>query len=227
MADPTGKHTAITADAIAFGHGTAPVDGPALVPAIVQDATTGEVLMLAWQSREALDSMLASGLATFWSRSRKALWTKGETSGNRQIVRGVAVDCDADAVLLQVDPSGPACHTGERTCFHRGLAGTPETVRPALAPLAALDATLEVRRKDPPEGSYVAKLYGDEAKRHKKIGEEGAELIVASLKGDRQAIVAEAADLLFHMLVVLRAHGLGLADVATELEGRAGAPRRE
>jgi phosphoribosyl-ATP pyrophosphohydrolase/phosphoribosyl-AMP cyclohydrolase len=209
-------------DAVAFSKSP---DG--LVPAIVQDASTGEVLMLAWQSREALAATLASGDATFWSRSRQAMWKKGETSGNVQKVKSIGVDCDADAILMQVDPAGPACHTGERTCFYRGLEGAPASTPQSLAPLAALEQTLEGRRTHPPEGSYVAKLYADEAKRHKKIGEEAAELIIASLKGDRASIVGEASDLIFHTMVVLRTHGIGLGEIAAELEKRFGAPRRE
>lgn len=198
-----------------------------LVPSIVQDAATGEVLMLAWQSRESLAATAASGEATFWSRSRKSLWKKGETSGNVQKVKSISVDCDADAILLQVDPAGPACHTGERTCFYRNLEGAQIAAPQSLAPLTALEQTLEERRTNPPEGSYVAKLYADEAKRHKKIGEESAELIVASLKGERASIVAEASDLLFHTMVILRSHGIALGEVAAELERRFNAPRRE
>jgi phosphoribosyl-ATP pyrophosphohydrolase/phosphoribosyl-AMP cyclohydrolase len=197
-----------------------------LVPAIVQDAATGEVLMLAWQSRAALEKTLETGEATFFSRSRNELWHKGATSGNVQRVVGAAVDCDADAVLLQVTPAGPACHTGERTCFHRGLAGAAETTG-GLRGLAELERTLEARRTHPPEGSYVAKLYADEAKRHKKVGEEATELVVASLRGTREEIIGEASDLLFHTMVLLRTHGIALAEISSELERRFGAPRRE
>ncbi len=224
-----GKRESVPPDALSFGHGQAPADGPDLIPAIVQDARSGEVIMFAWQSREAVAATLATGDATFWSRSRRELWKKGETSGNVQKVRDISVDCDADAVLLQVDPAGPACHTGERSCFYRHLEGAPEAPVPvrALAPLLALEQTLEQRRHHPPEGSYVAKLYGDVAKRHKKVGEEATELVVASLTGDRKSIVAEAADLLFHALVLLRSHDIALAEVAQELEQRFNAPRRE
>lgn len=202
-------------------------DARGLVPCVVQDAATGEVLMLAWQNREALAETIRTGEATFFSRSRNELWRKGATSGNVQRVKSAATDCDRDAVLLQVEPAGPACHTGERTCFHAPLTGAEPARRTELAPLADLDRMLEDRRRDAPEGSYVAKLYANETKRHKKVGEEATELVVASLQGRRDEIVSEAADLVFHALVLLRAQGLGLGDVAAELDRRVGAPRRE
>ena len=196
-----------------------------LVPAVVQDARTGEVLMLAWQNREALERTLRTGKATFWSRSRNQIWEKGGTSGNVQHVRAVRVDCDADAVLLCVDPAGPACHTGERTCFYRGLEGAPEAPPPPGQTLAALEAVLRSRREHPPEGSYTARLFRDDALRHKKVGEEATELVVASLRGNREQIAGEAADLVYHAMVLLAAHGLGLADVAEALRSREGKRR--
>jgi phosphoribosyl-ATP pyrophosphohydrolase/phosphoribosyl-AMP cyclohydrolase len=197
-----------------------------LVPAVVQDAATGELLMVGFQDRSALAETLRTGEAWFWSRSRGELWHKGATSGHVMKVVAAAVDCDADTVLLQVKPAGPACHTGERTCFHRALEAVP-LARARWQTLAALEELLEERRTSPPEGSYVAKLYGDATKRHKKVGEEATELVIASLQGRREEIVAEAADLLFHTLVLLRSHGLGLDDVSAVLEQRVGAPRRE
>ena len=201
-------------------------DASGLIPAIVQDARSGEVLMLAWQSREALERTLATGKATFYSRSRKALWTKGETSGNTQGVQALKTDCDADAVLLRVEPAGPACHTGARSCFFRAVEGAPEASLSAGQTLANLERVLEERQKAPPPGSYTAKLFANQTTRHKKIGEEAAELIIASLGGKREEIVGEAADLLFHTMVLLRAHGLGLADVAEVLLARENGPRR-
>ncbi len=201
-------------------------DARGLVPAIVQDARTGEVLMLAWQNAEALEATRASGEATFFSRSRNEIWRKGATSGNVQRVKAAALDCDLDAVLLQVEPAGPACHTGERSCFHKPLEGFATTREP-LRGLVEVERTIAERRGSAPEGSYVGKLFGDETKRHKKVGEEATELVVASLRGRREEIVAEAADLVFHALVLLRSHDLGLAEVAAELERRIGAPRRE
>ena len=196
-----------------------------LLPAVVQDARTGEVLMLAWQNREALERTLQTGKATFWSRSRNELWEKGATSGNVQTVRAVRVDCDADAILLRVDPAGPACHTGERSCFFRGLQGAAEAPPSPGETLAALEAVLRARREKAPEGSYTARLLADEALRHKKVGEEASELIVASLRGEPQQIASEAADLVYHALVLLAAHGLGLEEVAAALRSREGKRR--
>jgi phosphoribosyl-ATP pyrophosphohydrolase/phosphoribosyl-AMP cyclohydrolase len=192
-------------------------DENGLVPAIVQDAASGEVLMLAWMNREALEKTLATGQATFWSRSRKELWVKGATSGNTQAVRAVRLDCDQDAVLLRVDPAGPACHTGARSCFFEALLDAPPAPGETLA---GLEKILRARKENPPEGSYTAKLYADEALRHKKIGEEAAELITASLRGTKDEIAHEAADLLYHALVLLQSHGMGLAEVAEVLRAR-------
>jgi phosphoribosyl-ATP pyrophosphohydrolase/phosphoribosyl-AMP cyclohydrolase len=197
-------------------------DDKGLVPAVVQDARTGEVLMLAWMNAEALEKTRTTGKATFWSRSRGELWVKGATSGNAQAVKSVSTDCDQDAVLVRVEPAGPACHTGARSCFFETLlegAPTPGET------LGQLELVLRERRTNPPQGSYVAKLLADEALRHKKIGEEAAELITASLRGKRDEIAHEAADLIFHALVLLQAHGMGLAEVAEELRKREGKRR--
>jgi phosphoribosyl-ATP pyrophosphohydrolase/phosphoribosyl-AMP cyclohydrolase len=212
-------------------------DARGLVPAVVQDARTGEVLMVAWQDRAALAQTLSTGKATFFSRSRDALWVKGETSGNTQAVRSVATDCDADTILLRVDPAGPACHTGARSCFFRAVeAEAPPAAtgtRTAAAAgqrtpgeiLAALEGVLRDRKTSPPPGSYTAKLFADEALRHKKVGEEATELVVASLRGNKEEIAWEAADLVYHTLVLLQAHGLGLAELAAALESREGKRR--
>jgi phosphoribosyl-AMP cyclohydrolase / phosphoribosyl-ATP pyrophosphohydrolase len=199
-------------------------DAQGLAPAIVQDAASGEVLMLAWMNRESLRRTLETRLATFWSRGRGELWVKGSTSGNTQAVRAVALDCDQDAILVRVDPAGPACHTGARSCF---LAGDPLLEAPP-APgetLAALERVLRSRKQSPPEGSYTAKLFADEALRHKKVGEEASELVVASLRGNRDEIAHEAADLLYHALVLLQAHGVGLQEVTSVLRSREGKRR--
>ena len=193
-------------------------DQNGLVPAIVQDAASGQVLMLAWMNREALDKTLSGGKATFWSRSRDQLWVKGETSGNTQWVQAVQLDCDQDAVLVRVDPEGPACHTGAQSCFFDALKQAPPAPGETLA---ALERVLESRKDAPPPGSYTAKLFADEALRHKKVGEEAAELITASLRGKREEIAHEAADLLYHAMVLLKAHGMGLKEVAEELRRRA------
>ena len=200
-------------------------DAQGLAPAVVQDAESGEVLMLAWMNRESLQRTLDTGLATFFSRSRGKLWVKGETSGNTQRVRAVRLDCDRDAILLRVEPAGPACHTGARSCF---LASEPLLDGPPSPgeTLAALERVLRSRQKAPPPGSYTAKLFADEALRHKKVGEEASELVVASLRGKREEIAHEAADLLYHALVLLQAHGMGLREIAEVLRGREG-KRRE
>jgi phosphoribosyl-ATP pyrophosphohydrolase/phosphoribosyl-AMP cyclohydrolase len=199
-------------------------DAQGLAPAIVQDAQSGEVLMFAWMNRESLKQTLETGLATFWSRSRGELWVKGATSGNKQDVRAVRLDCDRDAILVRVDAQGPACHTGARSCF---LATEP-LLDAAPSPgetLVGLERVLRGRREAPPEGSYTAKLFADEALRHKKVGEEAAELVVASLRGKKEEIAHEAADLLYHALVLLQAHGMGLADIAAVLRSREGKRR--
>jgi phosphoribosyl-ATP pyrophosphohydrolase/phosphoribosyl-AMP cyclohydrolase len=196
-------------------------DAQGLAPAVVQDDLSGEVLMLAWMSRESLQRTLDTGLATFWSRSRKQLWVKGATSGNTQRVRALRLDCDSDAILLRVEPEGPACHTGARSCF---LTGEPLQPTPGET-LAALERVLLGRKQEPPEGSYTAKLLSNEPLRHKKIGEEATELVMASLKGTKEEIAGEAADLLYHMLVLLRSHGLGLREVTEVLRAREGKRR--
>ena len=205
----------ISVDAVKF-------DAQGLAPAIVQDALSGEVLMLAWMNRESLVLTLSTGKATFWSRSRGELWFKGATSGNTQTIKSVRLDCDQDAILLVVEPAGPACHTGARSCFFESL----EEGRPTPGEtLGALERVLRERRTNPPEGSYTAKLFADEALRHKKVGEEATELVIASLRGDQKEIAHEAADLVYHALVVLQAHGMGLADIAEVLRAREGKRR--
>ena len=155
-------------------------DEKGLVPCVVQDARTGEVLTLAYMNREALERTHASGETWFWSRSREELWHKGETSGNVQRVRELRWDCDADAILALVEPAGPACHTGERTCFHNGEL---EPV-PAEA-LAALERTIERRREERPEGSYTAELLADPGRLGEKVREEAGEVArAAAEEGD-------------------------------------------
>ena len=197
-------------------------DAQGLAPAIVQDTLSGEVLMLAWMNRESLALTLRTGKATFWSRSRAELWVKGATSGNTQSIKSVRLDCDRDAILLRVEPAGPACHTGARSCFFEAMQDGPPSPGETLG---ALERVLRERRLKPPEGSYTAKLFADEALRHKKVGEEATELVIASLRGDKKEIAHEAADLLYPALVVLQAHGMGLADVSEELRSREGKRR--
>ena len=174
-------------------------------PAIVQDADDGRVLMLAWMDDEAERLTRESSEAWFWSRSRQQLWRKGETSGNTLAVEEIRDDCDGDALLLRVRPAGPACHTGARSCF---------------AP--ALWRTIMERKAERPEGSYVASLLdAGVARAAQKVGEEGVEVGLAAVSGDRDAVVAEAADLVFHLYVLLAAADVELAQVEDELERRA------
>jgi phosphoribosyl-ATP pyrophosphohydrolase/phosphoribosyl-AMP cyclohydrolase len=205
-------------------------DERGLVPVVAQDARTGEVLMLAWADAEALRRTLESGHATYWSRSRGELWTKGDTSGNAQAVDEVRVDCDGDAVLYRVRPAGPACHTGERSCFFRAVAGGElaggDDPRPVLA---RIDETIAARQAERPEGSYTTYLFAQGIdKILKKVGEEAAETIIAAKNEGTDPLRAESADLLYHLLVLWRAKGLALDEVFAELDERFGkAPRPE
>lgn len=188
-----------------------------LLPVVAQDAATGRALMVAWANQEALTRSLATGELHFWSRSRGALWRKGETSGNVLKLRSLHADCDADTVLALVDPTGPACHTGEETCFGE-LGGGP-----GAAPDAALGAlwwVIDERARTRPEGSYTTRLLGDENLRLKKLGEETAELVTALARADLERIPEEAADLLYHTLVALRGAGVHLGAVLAALEAR-------
>jgi phosphoribosyl-AMP cyclohydrolase / phosphoribosyl-ATP pyrophosphohydrolase len=190
-------------------------DEKGLVPCVVQDARTGEVLTLAYMNREALERTRASGETWFWSRSREELWHKGETSGNVQRVRQLRWDCDADAILALVEPAGPACHTGERTCFHNGeLEPVPGEA------LAALERTIEQRREERPEGSYTAELLADPGRLGEKVREEAGEVARAAAEEGDERVAAEAADVLYHLGVLLASRGLGFADAFAELNGR-------
>jgi len=217
----------IDPDAVRFG-----ADG--LVPAIVRDAADGEVLMLAWMDREALDTTLATGEVHFHSRSRDALWKKGETSGNTLSVRAIAADCDADALLVTADPAGPTCHRGTRTCFDAVDAPLP-TPTQGFAWLEQLWSTIADRAATRPGGSYTARLLNggvDAAAR--KVIEEASEVLIAA-KDDaaaesariprdatRVALAGETADLLYHALVVLAERDLAPAEVIAVLRDRAG-----
>jgi phosphoribosyl-ATP pyrophosphohydrolase/phosphoribosyl-AMP cyclohydrolase len=196
------------------------VDG--LVPVVAQDEMTGRVLMVAFANREALTASLETGQMHFWSRSRGALWRKGETSGNVLRLTSLHADCDADTVLAIVRPTGPACHTGEATCFGSGAVPLPTGAAPGDGGvLGRLDATIADRARARPEGSYTTKLLDDRNLRLKKIGEETAELVAALATSDVERGTEEAADLLYHVLVALRAEGAGLAAVLDALEARA------
>lgn len=204
-------------------------DERGLVPVVAQNARTGEVLMLAWANADALRLTVESGRAHYWSRSRGELWKKGETSGNAQEVDDVRVDCDGDAVLYRVVQTGPACHTGERSCFFRAvdgneLAGAPD-------PRHVLDrigATVEARHRDRPEGSYTTYLFAEGIdKVLKKVGEEAAETIIAAKNDGTEQLRAESADLLYHLVVLWRAKGLELGDLWAELDRRFGREPRQ
>ena len=193
-------------------------DGQGLIPAVVQEAETGEVLMVAWMDREAVTNTLATGLTHFWSRSRQAAWRKGETSGHSQHVQGVYADCDADTLLVQVHQDGVACHTGQRSCFFTALQG------PGAAGnmLHRIERIVANRKAAPPAGSYVAGLLAKgEGAVCRKIGEEAVEVITAALggEGDRR-VVEEVADLWFHTLVLLGERSIPLGDVLEELARR-------
>jgi phosphoribosyl-ATP pyrophosphohydrolase/phosphoribosyl-AMP cyclohydrolase len=198
-------------------------DTQGLIPAVVQEARTGEVLMVAWMNDEALRTTLETRRAHYWSRSRRALWEKGASSGHRQHVEAVYADCDRDTLLVLVHQEGVACHTGSRTCFTTPLqASAPKAEGwPGAGILATLERTVQSRKAEPRPGSYVAGLLakGDVAVL-KKVGEEAAEVVVAAAAETRERLVAEVADLWFHTLVLLGARGIPLAEVWAELARR-------
>ena len=190
-----------------------------LLPAVVQDAATGAVRMLGYMNREALEATLETGDLHFFSRSRNRLWKKGETSGNIHRVRCLSVDCDGDALLVQVVPEGPTCHTGSDSCFFNPIQG-PD---PASGTLDRLEQTIRSRLEERPEGSYTAQLAeaGPE-QAARKVGEEAVEVVVAALAEGDDALLAEAADLVYHLLLLLNMKGVRLADLLGELDRRAG-----
>ncbi|HEY3064218.1 MAG TPA: bifunctional phosphoribosyl-AMP cyclohydrolase/phosphoribosyl-ATP diphosphatase HisIE [Methylomirabilota bacterium] len=198
-------------------------DAQGLIPAVVQEADTGEVLMVAWMDREALAATLTTGQSHFWSRSRQALWRKGETSGHTQHVREIYADCDGDVLLVQVHQEGPACHTGHRTCFFTSVKASPASGEmPAANMLQRLERVIAERKAQAPAGSYVAGLLAKgEAAVCRKIGEEATEVIAAALggEGDRR-VVEEVADLWFHTVVLLGKRGIPLGEVLKELARR-------
>ena len=194
-----------SADAVDWGKG----DG--LVPAILQDARTLRVLMLGYMDRAALDATLASGRVTFFSRSKGRLWTKGESSGHFLELVSLDLDCDRDTLLVTAHPQGPTCHLQRESCFASAPGGA----------LAELSALVEQRHADMPVGSYTTSLFEKGTRRiAQKVGEEGVETALAAVVQDDDALLGEAADLVFHLLVLLRARGLGLADVEAKLATR-------
>jgi phosphoribosyl-AMP cyclohydrolase / phosphoribosyl-ATP pyrophosphohydrolase len=188
--------------------------GDGLLPAIVQHAQSGEVLMLGYMDEAALARTRASGLVTFFSRSKQRLWTKGETSGDSLALVDIRLDCDADTFLVRAIPAGPTCHTGTSSCFG-------DDVKPSLGFLAELDALVASRYAERPDGSYTTKLFeGGIRRMAQKVGEEGVEAALAAVAEDDDALIGEAADLVFHLMVVLRARGIGFDAVAAKLAAR-------
>ncbi|BDE06222.1 histidine biosynthesis bifunctional protein HisIE [Vulcanimicrobium alpinum] len=203
-------------------------DADGLVPVVIADATSGAVLTLAYADAEALARTQATGSTWLWSRSRRELWNKGATSGNTQQVVSISLDCDGDALLYRVVPSGPACHTGALSCFATTVALAGGAEAPAGSAFAgaigALARTIAHRKAHPPEGSYTAKLFAGGVDRiGKKIGEEATEVVIAAKNDDRGELVWETADLLYHTLVLLAERGVPLDDVGAELSRRANA----
>lgn len=199
-------------------------DERGLVPAVVQDARTREVLTLAYMNEESLRRTLAEGETWFWSRSRSELWHKGATSGNTQRVVEVRLDCDADALVVLVEPRGAACHTGAVSCFGGSDEANDERVAAGIGVvLEELYAVVEARRREMPEGSYTTYLFEKGLNKIlKKVGEEAAETIIAAKDEDRGALAAETADLVYHLLVLLVERGLTLESLAAELARRRG-----
>ena len=194
-------------------------DDKGLLPVVVQEEGSGAVLMLAFADRQAVEKTLATGEAHFWSRSRQALWRKGETSGNTLSVVAVTADCDGDALLVRARANGPTCHRGTRSCF---------TPNPARLELGWLAAALELRRGADPESSYTARLLSSGIPRiAQKVGEEAVEAVVAAVAGRREELVSESADLLYHLLVLFQACEVDPGEVAEELLSRVGKPKRK
>jgi phosphoribosyl-ATP pyrophosphohydrolase/phosphoribosyl-AMP cyclohydrolase len=203
-----------------------------LIPAIVQDVNSGQVLMMAYMNQEALDKTVASGQTWFYSRSRQCLWKKGETSGHIQAVQEIRYDCDQDTLLVLVEQTGAACHTGHYSCFYRTLDGQEK--EPALfdaaqvyqgkegpAILLELMEVIRQRQKDRPEGSYTTYLFNEGIdKILKKVGEESAEVIIAAKNPDNSELIYEASDLIYHLLVLLVEKGIDITEIFTELRSR-------
>jgi phosphoribosyl-ATP pyrophosphohydrolase/phosphoribosyl-AMP cyclohydrolase len=223
-----------------------------LIPAIVQDAQTSEVLMLAWMNEESLCLTMESGETWFWSRSRQELWHKGATSGHTQQVVDITLDCDSDTLIVRVRPQGPACHTGARTCFFTSLTGEPEAASLITVPAApqierpgtqlsvvdmpALDLgillqdlfrLIQERRESRPENSYTSYLFNQGLdKILKKVGEEAAETIIAAKNDGTKELTSEITDLIYHLLVLMVERGVSLRDIMAELGQRAGRPAK-
>jgi phosphoribosyl-ATP pyrophosphohydrolase/phosphoribosyl-AMP cyclohydrolase len=190
-------------------------DERGLVPCVIQDWHSGEVLTMAYMNELALQRTRATGELHLWSRSRSELWRKGETSGNTQMVRALRLDCDGDTLLALVEPAGPACHTGQRTCFHRGeLAPAPYEILPGL------ERTLDARARERPAGSYTVELLEDPGRIGEKVMEEAEEVARAAREESDERLDEEAADVIYHLLVLLHSRGRALADAERVLDAR-------
>ena len=186
-----------------------------LVPAIIQDAKTKNVLMLGYMNQEAFDKTMETKKVTFWSRSRNCLWTKGETSGNFLNLVSIKIDCDNDTLLVQANPDGPTCHKGTDTCW-----GEDNEQNPLLF-LTELQDFINRRHEEMPEGSYTTKLFNDGVNRMaQKVGEEALETVIEATNGSSEKLVYEASDMLYHLIVLLTSKGLRIEDVAAELAKR-------
>lgn len=191
--------------------------GNGLLPAIVQDASTGQVLMLGFMNREALRATVSSGTVTFFSRSKQRLWMKGETSGNTLKLVSIAPDCDNDSILVLATPNGPTCHAGTQSCFGDNVTSKAQQ----LGFLGKLEEIIAQRIADKPEGSYTARIWSQGPTRiAQKVGEEGVEVALAAVTQDDERLVGEAADLLFHLTLLLKNRNVSLAQAVKELEMR-------
>ncbi|MBM7599789.1 phosphoribosyl-ATP pyrophosphohydrolase/phosphoribosyl-AMP cyclohydrolase [Virgibacillus halotolerans] len=193
-------------------------DENGLIPAIVQNAETGKVLTLAYMNEEALTKTIQTKETWFFSRKRQALWNKGKTSGNKQAVKQITYDCDADALLIQADPLGPACHTGEESCFHNTLV---KEATPYFDILPQVVDKIVERRDHPVDGSYTTYLFREGIdKILKKVGEESSEVIIGAKNNDQQEVTAEIADLTYHTLVLMNVLGVSVSNIKQELYKR-------
>jgi len=189
--------------------------GNDLVPAIVQDAISGRVLMLGYMNAEALEKTQTSKWVTFFSRSRQCLWTKGETSGNKLKLESIEVDCDNDTLLVTATPLGPSCHLGTVSCFDKNHE------KPGFGFIGTLESIIADRQESRPDGSYTTQLMNEGIQRiAQKVGEEGVEVALAAVREDREEIIGEVSDLTYHVLVLLRHQGLGFSDIAQRLKER-------
>ncbi len=193
-----------------------------LVPAIIQDADTEKVLMLGFMNEEAYKQTSQTGLVTFWSRTRKQLWTKGETSGNYLHVESILCDCDNDTLLIKAHPDGPVCHTGADTCWNESNTKDPDSAdRNPLLFLSELSDFIEKRHQEMPEGSYTTSLFRDGLNRMaQKVGEEALEMVIEATNGTNERLIYEGSDMLYHLIVLLTSKGLRIEDLARELVER-------